>query len=79
MSNLEDKLEVGPEPEVDTQDLLLLREGKVDNLLHRVMTVVAAAPGMEDTLKDHSYIRKVLFCINRNIYTNFSSKMFPTS
>ena len=52
MSNLEDKPEVGPElPEVDTQDPLPPREGKVDNLRHRVMTAAAAAPGIEDTLK----------------------------
>ena len=51
MSNLEDKLEVGPEPEVDTQDPLPLQEGKVDNLRHRAMTAAAAAPGIEDTLK----------------------------
>ena len=52
MSNLEDKLEVGPEPEVDTQDPLPPREGKVvDSLRHRVMTAAAAAPGIEDTLK----------------------------
>jgi len=52
VSNLEDKLEVGPElPEVDTQDLLPVREGKVDNLRRRVMTAAAAAPGIEDTLK----------------------------
>ena len=52
MSNLEDKLEVGLEPEVDTQDPLPPREGKVvDSLRHRVMTAAAAAPGIEDTLK----------------------------
>ena len=51
MSKLEDKLEVGPEQEVDTQDPLPLQEGKVDSLRHRVMTAAAAAPGIEDTLK----------------------------
>ena len=52
MSNLEDKLEVGLEPEVDTQDPLPPREGKVvDSLRHRGMTAAAAAPGIEDTLK----------------------------
>ena len=56
MSNLEDKLEVGPEREVDTQDPLPLQEGKVDNLRHRVMTAGAAAPGIGDTLRDHLYI-----------------------
>lgn len=52
VSNLEDKLEVGLEPEVDTQDPLPPREGKVvDSLRHRVMTAAAATPGIEDTLK----------------------------
>ena len=51
MSNLEDKLEVGPELEVDIQDPLPLQEGKVDSLRHRGMTAAAAAPGIEDTLK----------------------------
>ena len=36
---------------MDTQDPLPPREGKVDSPRHMVMTVAAAAPGIEDTLK----------------------------